>query len=90
MYCTYATGLIEPPEEPEPPILGGYGETIFEDDFGFYADLLLSPEVLDQLREELGIDFPLIRLVAYREQIVAGINYVAKYEIADPEGDGLI
>ena len=88
-FCQYATGLIIPPEE-EPPLLGGWSETIFQDDPDFDVDPLLSEGVLDQLRDETGIDFDLIELDSYRQQVVAGTNYVALYRALDNESGELI
>ena len=88
-FCQYATGLIIPPEE-EPPLLGGWSETISADDPNFDADTLLSEGVIDQLRDETGIDFDLFRLDGYRQQVVAGLNYVALYTVLDNEsGDSV-
>ena len=74
----------------ERPLLGGWSRTISRDDPDFDPDTLLSEGILDQLRDETGIDFELIALDSYRQQVVAGTNYVALYVAADPESGELV
>lgn len=50
----------------------------------------MSEGILDQLRDETGIDFERIVLDSYRQQVVAGTNYVALYVAEDPESGDLV